>query len=428
MATADNSVLYLSYDGLTDPLGQSQILPYLGGLSRYTITIISFEKKDRFETGKASVQEFCRTHNLNWVPLAYHKSPPVFSTLYDVWKLRRKARSLHREYHFKIIHCRSYIAALVGVWMKRKYDVKFIFDMRGFWADERVEGGLWNLKNPVYQSIYFFFKKKEKQFISEADAIISLTENARQEILRWNLNPSIHVIPCCVDLDHFDPAKTTTLQQEVLRKELGVKPGEFVLLYLGSLGTWYLVQEMLDFFTEVKKFKPQARFLLVTPDSFDVRQYAYGQDIIVRSSPREKIPLFISIADASVIFIKPVFSKKASSATKMAEVLAMGVPVVTNPGWGDIARFQNTLPGLLTVSRPEDYPKAIGIVTSSEESQGHQKRRDCPIFAGPGCRAVQRRLSGFDVRIFFKNGYIELILVEQVQTPGRGKLLKNDRH
>src|SRR5258706_11826330 len=127
MATAGNSILYLSYDGLTDPLGQSQILPYLGGLSRYGITIISFEKQDRFETGKGAVQDFCKTHNLNWVPLTYHKSPRVFSTVYDVWRLRTKARSLHRKCQFKIIHCRSYITALVGLWMKRKYNIKFIF-------------------------------------------------------------------------------------------------------------------------------------------------------------------------------------------------------------------------------------------------------------------------------------------------------------
>lgn len=366
MATADNSVLYLSYDGLTDPLGQSQILPYLGGLRRYTITIISFEKKDRFETGKGIVREFCLAHRLNWVPLVYHKSPPVFSTVYDVWRLRRKAKFLHRKHPFRIIHCRSYITALVGVWMKQKFKAKLIFDMRGFWADERVDGGLWNLKNPVYQLIYSFFKKKEKEFIREADAVISLTENARQEILRWKLNPAIHVIPCCVDLDHFDPAMTTMPQQVALRKELGVKPGEFVLLYLGSWGTWYGINEMLDFFTQVKKVRPDARFLLVTPDSIDIRQYPFAQDIIIRSSPRGRVPLFISLADASVVFVKPVFSKKASSATKMAEVLAMGIPVVTNAGWGDITRFQKTLPGLITVSKPEDYPKAIELLRQAK--------------------------------------------------------------
>jgi len=362
MTTTSYPVLYLSYDGLTDPLGQSQILPYLGGLSCNGITIISFEKKDRFEAEKAPVQEFCRAHNLNWVPLTYHKGPPVFSTLYDLWMLRRKVKSVHRKHPFRVIHCRSYITALVGLWMKRTYNVKFIFDMRGFWADERVEGGLWNLRNPVYRLIYFFFKKKEQQFIREADAIILLTENAKKEILRWNLNSSLHVIPCCVDLDHFDPARTTPLQREALKNELGVKPGEFVLLYLGSLGTWYAVNEMLNFFTQVKKIRQEARFLLVTTDSPDVRHYRYAKDIILRASSRRRVPLFISLADASVIFIKPVFSKKGSSATKMAEVLAMGIPVVTNSGWGDIDLFQHSLPGLVTVSTPEDYPKAVTML------------------------------------------------------------------
>jgi glycosyltransferase involved in cell wall biosynthesis len=257
--------------------------------------------------------------------------------------------------------------------MKRTHNMKFIFDMRGFWADERVEGELWNLRNPFYRLIYSFFKKKERRFIREADAVILLTENARQEVLRWNLNLFLHVIPCCVDLDHFDPARTPPLQQEALRKELGVKPGEFVLLYLGSLGTWYAVKEMLDFFTQVKKIRQEARFLLVTSDLPDVRHYRYATDIILRESSRGRVPLFISLADAAVIFIKPVFSKKGSSATKMAEVLAMGIPVVTNSGWGDIDLFQHTLPGLITVSTPEDYPKAMTMLLQMSD---HRKIRE----------------------------------------------------
>ena len=40
------NILYLSYDGMTDPLGQSQVLPYLIGLTKegFTFHIISFEK------------------------------------------------------------------------------------------------------------------------------------------------------------------------------------------------------------------------------------------------------------------------------------------------------------------------------------------------------------------------------------------------
>ena len=45
--------------------------------------------------------------------------------------------------------------------MKKKYGVKFFNDIRGFWADERVDGGMWNMKNPLFKAIYKWFKKKE---------------------------------------------------------------------------------------------------------------------------------------------------------------------------------------------------------------------------------------------------------------------------
>jgi hypothetical protein len=164
-----NKVLFLSYDGLTDPLGQSQILPYLCGLSfkEYTITIVSFEKEDRFAKESGRIFELCEKHSLSWRPLKYHSYPPVLSTLYDLFQLRKLAIRLHRQKQFGIVHCRSYITSLVGLMMKKRFGIKFIFDMRGFWADERVEGGLWNLNNPVFNLVYNYFKKKEKRFLTE---------------------------------------------------------------------------------------------------------------------------------------------------------------------------------------------------------------------------------------------------------------------
>ena len=40
--------LYVSYDGLLDPLGQSQVLPYVEALAKsHEITVLSFEKNER---------------------------------------------------------------------------------------------------------------------------------------------------------------------------------------------------------------------------------------------------------------------------------------------------------------------------------------------------------------------------------------------
>lgn len=350
------NVLYLTYDGLTDPLGQSQILPYLCGLSRdYSITIISFEKPDRLAIDHDRIKRICDDNRLHWVPMRYHKRPPIVSAVYDVWMLRRKARSLHRKHGFGIVHCRSYITALVGLMMKRRFGVKFIFDMRGFWADERVDGGLWRINNPLYKAIYSFFKRKEAEFVAHADNVVSLTENARTEILTWNLTTRISVIPCCVDLHHFNPSQVPQARKDALRATLGLAREDFVLLYLGSFGTWYMTSEMFDFFAALKTVNPTARFLIITPDPVELDEFPYKEDVIIRKASRSEVPEYISLANFSVLFIKPAFSKKASSATKMAEILAMGVPVITNEGWGDIELFKLDLHGMATVRDQTDY-------------------------------------------------------------------------
>ena len=161
------TIAYLSYDGLTDPLGQSQVLPYVKGLAQkgYAITIFSFEKKERFKANKNIIENICREAGIEWLPFLYTKNPPVLSTLWDVSRLRKRVKKEHRKKHFSLIHCRSYLSALVGLHMKTKHAVPFIFDMRGFWADERVDGKLWNLKNPLFNAIYKYFKRKEKEFL-----------------------------------------------------------------------------------------------------------------------------------------------------------------------------------------------------------------------------------------------------------------------
>jgi len=331
-------ILYLSYDGLTDPLGQSQILPYLIELSKkgFSISIISFEKKDRFKRLSLEIQSACLTGNVDWHPFAYHKSPPILSALYDAWILYKRSKTIYKDRGFKIVHCRSYITSLIGLRLKKKFGVKFIFDMRGFWADERVEGGLWNLKNPIYKLVYEYFKKKERSFLRDSDCIISLTKNAASEIAKQEVKTPVMIIPTCVDTDFFDQERIPVKNREALKNQLGIDHNDVVLLYLGSWGTWYMTQEMLDFFALIKKKYDRAKFLIVTPDEVDVKNFEFSKDVIITEARRSEVPLHISLATFSILLIKPSFSKKASSATKMGELLAMNIPVITNQGWGDV--------------------------------------------------------------------------------------------
>lgn len=341
-------IIYISYDGMTDPLGQSQVLPYLIGLSNLNIEIhlISFEKKDRFIKKRVDIELLIKKNSIIWHPLNYHQKPPVLSTIYDLWNLNNKANEIIDKNKISIIHCRSYISSLIGLSLKRKKGIPFLFDMRGFWADERIDGKIWSLSNPLFKIIYNFFKRKEKEFICESDYIISLTDNAKNEILSWDLNCKkelkIQVIPCCADLEHFNSSKLSLINQKELQLNLGINENDFVISYIGSLGTWYMMDEMMDLFKVAIAKIPNCKFLIITADNPAIVFQAASKlnisknSIIVTKAERNEVPYLIKLSKFSIFFIKPAYSKKASSPTKLAEILGMGVPVICNDKVGDV--------------------------------------------------------------------------------------------
>lgn len=337
-------VLYLSYDGLTDPLGQSQVLPYLSRLAAlgHDITIVSFEKPQRSDSIE-HVRRLCDDTGLRWHPQVYHKRPPILSTMRDLRRMRAVAERLHREQHFDVVHCRSDLPALIGLRMKRRQGIRFLFDMRGFWADERVDGGLWTLHNPLHRTVYAYFKRKERSFLHEADAIVSLTHAADAPLAAIAPAVPVDVIPCCADLSLFRPP--TPRERLLARERLGISPDARVPAYLGSLGTWYMLGEMLDAFAVQRARSPGATMLWITPDAPDlIRAEAAKRglpeaSLVIRSADRGEVRKLLAAADYGLFFIKPAFSKVASSPVKLGEMLAMGLPVLTNRGIGDVDRI-----------------------------------------------------------------------------------------
>ena len=92
-------VLFISYDGMTDPLGQSQVLPYLLGLSKYgyKVFLLSCEKREPFEQGKEITNNLIKDSGIVWIPVYYTKKPPVISTVLDIYKMRRAAKKIHQQ-------------------------------------------------------------------------------------------------------------------------------------------------------------------------------------------------------------------------------------------------------------------------------------------------------------------------------------------
>ncbi|MEO6705965.1 MAG: hypothetical protein ABIN04_08980, partial [Ginsengibacter sp.] len=237
------NILFISYDGMTDPLGQSQVIPYLIGLTRYgyRFTILSCEKPAKYRLYKNDIENLLAPYPIEWAPLTYHKSPPVLSSVFDLMKLKQKARHLHSKEKFDMVHTRSGTPALVGLWMKKKLGVKFLNDIRDFYADSRRDDGSWNEKSFIFRSIYKFFKKKEKEETEENDGIVCLTHKAEKIIKTfpyYKQGMPLEVIPCSVDMHLFDPGNIDMGLKENLEKKLGIDKNDIIFSYLGSVGGW----------------------------------------------------------------------------------------------------------------------------------------------------------------------------------------------
>jgi len=367
-------VLYVSYDGMTDPLGQSQVIPYLQGLVKegHEVHILSCEKERNFAVNENEIKNVLLKSGIPWYPIKYTKNPPVLSTLYDVIKLKKKAAVLERQQQFDLVHCRSYIAAEVGDYLKKKFGVKFLFDIRGFWADERVEGGIWNLNNPVYNMIYKFFKRREKHFFSTADSIVALTYKAKNYIEKtFKVKNEVTVIPCAVDEKFFSESKS--FDGNVVKKELGIE-NHVILGYLGSIGTWYMLDEMLDFYCVFRKRQSNTTFFFMTQEDKSIiyenakKRGIPSEEIVVVSLERSEIPKYLSVVDYSVFFIKESFSKNASSPTKHGELLSAGIPIVFNE-IGDLAQISKEGGGVLVDGFDKhSYSKAIDSLLNQEQN------------------------------------------------------------
>jgi glycosyltransferase involved in cell wall biosynthesis len=215
---------------------------------------------------------------------------------------------------------------------KRATGAKFLFDMRGFWADERVDGGLW----PAGGTLYRAAKKVERRLLLAADHIVTLTHASEKELRNFpylsGRTVSISVIPTCADLDTF------TIQGPPQRDP-------FVLGYVGSVGTWYLLDEMLECFKAVEAELPDARLLVVNRrEQSHIRERARqaGIDekkIEIVGAEHKDMPALISRMSAGMALIKPTYSKISSAPTKLAEYLGCGVPCLGNAGVGDMTEI-----------------------------------------------------------------------------------------
>lgn len=132
--------LYITNLGILEPLGQTQIIPYLKGLSKNGIKIflLSFEKQRNLLDQKKVIQQNneLRKYHIHWIRLKYHHR---WSNLVDLFLGFFTVSYFILKKKINVIHARASIPAIIGYISSKLFPVKFIYDRRGTMVDDFID-------------------------------------------------------------------------------------------------------------------------------------------------------------------------------------------------------------------------------------------------------------------------------------------------
>lgn len=337
------NILYISLTGMTEALGESQVVQYLVDLAKDNkIYLLSFEKPTE-ETKYTQMRNKLSSANIKWEYLIYSNKYGVLSTILQIISAYKHLKKIVRENNIHVIHTRSLIPAVIGMLLKSTNQAKLLFDIRGFAIDEKIVDG--RLKeNSILAKI---LKKIEAITYKKSDHIVTLTHASKPIINdKYNVdNQKISVIPTCANEGLFKPYSQSMKTE--LRRKNGYTVEDIIFIHSGSLNNWVDFEAEIKLFEELQKLDMNARFLIINKGQHDlIKNYLKNSSldperVKITSANFNEMNDYLNIADVCVFFIKPSFAKKASAPTKFAELVSCQLISITNKNYGDMDFYLN---------------------------------------------------------------------------------------
>jgi glycosyltransferase involved in cell wall biosynthesis len=324
-------VLYIIYWGATEAIGLAGTVPTLERLARdhgEDVILFSFDKPE--DTRNASLAEAVRARlarlGIQWKDLGYTKRPPNLSTAYDIARGYAHASWLVVRHGVRVVHARTYVGGIIGALVRSTFPaVKMVCHLDGFWPDERVDDGIWREGSRAHRVA----RGVESWMYRRADAIIVLSERSR-DVLRNDprlAKKPILVVQTSCDVSRFEV-------------RVARRPDEpLAVVYLGSLGGRRMTREVFRFFAIARSRGLKCTVATQTPLGLlrDALTEAglTPEGLSMRAVAPSEVPALLAEHHAGLFLLRPGLSNIATSATKIGEYLASGMPVLLNDACGD---------------------------------------------------------------------------------------------
>jgi glycosyltransferase involved in cell wall biosynthesis len=250
------------------------------------------------------------------------------------------------------------IPALVAKFWHR---IPMVFEVRDLWPELPI--AVRALRNPFSRML----ARLLEWFAYHASAhVVALSPGIAIGIMKRGIPASkVSVIPNSCDIELFDiPAE----KGKWVRNQLGLKPGQPLIVYTGTFGLINGVGYLVDVAATMHDMAPEVRFLLVGLGAEKDKVMAKADRLgllnkilwIWSPQPKVKVPEILAASTVATSVFIPLEPMWNNSANKFFDALAAGKPIAVNyGGWqADILRES----GAGIVLPPDDIPLAARLI------------------------------------------------------------------
>lgn len=344
-------LLFISDSNLGNPILFSQGLPLLNKISNEgnNVSILTFEEKENYKYETILNYFDGLTQNkIYFVNIFKNKFLPGWLKKYLFGV--SKALNIIKNNNIEIIHCRSFIPAMIGVTIKKYFykKIKIIFDNRGVFIDEEIYKGNWKENTTKVK----YARKIKKWLYINCDIMVVVSNAFKEHIIKSlpHLEKKIKVIGNSTDLEKRFPNISVSKSERIKA------------VYSGSFAAWQQKDELINLCKYSLAKYENLDFIFITYDNIKLDEY-FDKEIIEKrisliNSSSVEVSKYMIEGSFGILLREKSIVNKVASPLKFAEYLACGLPVLVSEEVGDTQSLINNY-GVGVVIKENNYEKAI---------------------------------------------------------------------
>jgi glycosyltransferase involved in cell wall biosynthesis len=252
---------------------------------------------------------------------------------------------------------------------------RFVVEVRDLWPAFIVELGL--LRNRLVIGV---LEAIELASYRAADAVVTVSRGFKDAITARGLSADkVHFVPNGVEPEMFDGI---TNESDKTRNRLGAQPGDTLILYAGTHGTSYALDDVLDVASELRREAAHFAFVGEGPTKSHlaarVDELGLKNVTMLPAVTHQEMPMILSAADICLVPDRDIPFLATTIRAKMFEYMAAGKAIVGSTCGESATILREAGAVVIPPEQPAEFARAIRELVSDpkrREAMGMAARR-----------------------------------------------------